>query len=342
VDDLKGKNATISDVARLAGVSMKTVSRVLNNEKYVSKDKKEKVLAVAAQLNYRPSLQARGLAGNRSYMIGLFVDDPSGDYISKVQRGILRRCEEAGCYLVVDVLRERGNDAKLRQILNSIRFDGVVLSSPVCDDVAVLDALRERKVPTVRIGPGVDASDMAQIEIDDYKAAFEATEYLIKLGHTRIGFVKGDPNHGCSLDREQGYSKAMRAHGITVSNDLVAPGMFSYDSGYAAAETLLKRDAPPTAIFASNDEMAAGVVACAQSLGLRVPADLSVMGFDDDFLSTIMSPAITTVRQPIEDMAASAVDLILEAKGKSAALEDKTVIFDYELIIRKSVQKLPA
>ena len=342
MDDLKGKNATISDVARLAGVSMKTVSRVLNNEKYVSKDKKEKVLAVAAELNYRPSLQARGLAGNRSFMIGLFVDDPSGDYISKVQRGILRRCEEAGCHLVVDVLRERGNDAKLRQILNSIRFDGVVLSSPVCDDVTVLDALRERQVPTVRIGPGVDAKDMGQIEIDDFKAAFEATEYLIKAGHKRIAFVKGDPNHGCSLDREQGYSKAMRAHGLPVSNDLVVPGMFSYDSGYQAAEKLLAVKDRPTAVFASNDEMAAGVVACAQAHGLRVPGELSVMGFDDDFLATIMSPAITTVRQPIEDMAARAVDLILEAKGKSAALEDKTVIFDYELVVRKSVQKLSA
>ncbi len=338
--DVKAKNATISDVARLSGVSMKTVSRVMNGEKYVSKDKKDAVLKVAAELNYRPSLQARGLAGTRSFMMGLFVDDPSGDYVSKAQRGILKKCDEAGCYLVVDVLEKRDSDAKLKKVLNSINFDGVILPPPICDDVVVLNALRERNVPTVRIGPDADMTEMGRVEIDDFQAAYDITEYLISQGHSRIGFIKGDPNHGCSHDRERGYIRALQFHGIAIRNDLIAPGLFSFPSGVAAAEQLLQQGGAPTAIFASNDEMAAGVVAVAQKRAIKVPADLSIVGFDDDYVVSMVSPSITTIRQPIEEMAAAAFDMLLQAQGKGGAVSAEPLVYPYELCIRDSVARI--
>lgn len=335
----KSKTATMSDVARLAGVSMKTVSRVFNNEKYVAKDKKDKVLEVAAALNYHPSLQARGLAGHKTYIVGFFVDVPSGDYISKVLRGLLSRAEEAGCHLVVEVLKDRGDEVKLKQVLSSIRFDGVVLSPPICDDVVVLNALRAIGVPAARIAPGIPATDMSEVHIDDYQAAFDMTEFLIGKGHRRIGFIKGNPNHSCSLDRERGYVRAMQSHGIEVRNELVVPGMFSFASGKEAAEILLSRAEKPTAIFACNDEMAAGVLAVAREKGLAVPADLSIVGFDDDAVATIVSPALTTMRQPVEAMAAAAFDLMMQsAEDESTA--GTRVEHAYELCDRESVADL--
>lgn len=338
---VKTKNATMSDVAKLAGVSMKTVSRVFNNEKYVSQDKKDKILEAAAELNFKPSLQARGLAGHKSYIVGLFVDEPSGDYISKVLRSTLRACGEAGYHLVVEVLKERGDEAKLRRVLNSIRFDGVVLSPPICDDLVVLNALRASGVPTARIGPGLDAPDMVQVQIDDYRAAYEMTEYLIGKGHKRIAFIKGDPNHACSMERERGYVRALQGHGIPVSYDLMVPGMFSFASGRAAAETLFAGAVRPTAIFAANDEMAAGVLAVARERGIQVPSELSIVGFDDDAVATVVSPALTTVRQPVEEMAAAAFEMLMgdEADGVEDGQAGRRT-HAYEIRVRESVADL--
>ena len=334
---VKTKNATMSDVARLAGVSMKTVSRVFNNEKYVSEDKKKKILEVAEALNFRPSLQARGLAGSKSYIVGLFVDDPSGDYISKVLRSILNRCESIGCHLVVEVFRERGNEAKLRQVLNSIRFDAVILSAPICDDTVVLNALRASGVPTARIAPGIEALDMVKVSIDEFQAAFEMTEYLISMGHEKIGFVKGDPNHSCSLDRERGYVRAMQTHGLRVKHEMMVAGMFSYVSGREAAEVLLALPDRPTAVFASNDEMAAGILAVARERGVQVPSELSIVGFDDDAIAAIVSPSLTTVRQPVEEMASAAFDLVM-AQGAVEAEDGATPsVYKFSLCLRDSV-----
>jgi len=336
----KEKTATMIDVAQLAGVSLKTVSRVFHNEKYVSKDKKAKVLEAAARLNFQPSLQARGLAGSKSFIIGLFVDDPSGDYISKVLRSTLHSCEAAGYHLVIEVLKERGDEAKLTQVLRSIRFDGVVLSPPICDDIMVLEALRKNHVPTARIAPGIEAEDTVEIRIDDYQAAYDLTKYLIGQGHKRIGFIKGDPNHACSLERERGYVRAMQAAGLPIKNDLVVPGMFSFESGRQAAEALLALDESPSVIFASNDEMAAGVLAIARERGVSVPADLSIVGFDDDAIATIVSPALTTVRQPVEAMAALAFEMLMDGKTSAADPAARCRQLDYEICFRESVAQL--
>lgn len=329
----------MSDVARLAGVSMKTVSRVFNNEKYVSDDKKEAILKVAAELNYQPLMVARGLASGRSYMIGLFVDDPSGDYVSKVMRGLLKACDKAGNQLVVQLLRDPEDISKVRHALASVRFDGVVLPPPICDNMAVIDALRDSGIPTARIGPEHQLPDMHDVNIDDYKSAYEMTQYLLDQGHRRIGLIKGDPSHACSARREHGFRTAMRDHGAAVDEGLVVDGMFSLETGRKAAERLLSGPTRPTAIFASNDEMAAGVFGVAQRHGLSVPGDLSIAGFDDDVIASIVSPALTTVRQPVEAMAETAHALITRGAPLDAAPAAHTVL-PFEILIRDSVRKL--
>jgi LacI family transcriptional regulator len=335
------KSATISDVARLAGVSMKTVSRVFNNEKYVSKEKKEKILQVADELNYRPSLQARGLAGSKSHLIALLVDKFEGDYLSKVLRGILNRSEPAGYRVVVEALSTADGEAHLKRILNSLNLDGVVLASPVCDDVTVLKALEKSGVPTVRIGPGFDYEGTLKVAIDDFQAAFDMTEYMISQGHRRVGFIKGPPNHGCSLERERGYIRALQVHGLPIENELMAPGLFTFETGRAAALDLLGSANPPTVVFAANDDMATGVLAAASELGLRVPSDLSIVGFDDAFAATIVSPSLTTVHQPVIQMASDAFDLLVSMVSSGAS--EAQVGYqhhEFELCIRNSVTRL--
>lgn len=339
MSDSKIKSATISDVARIAGVSMKTVSRVFNNEKYVSKEKKEKILKVAADLNYRPSVQARGLAGKKSHMFAIFVDKLEGDYLTKVLRGLLDRTEPAGCHLMVEVLKSRGDTEKLKQVLHSVNFDGVVLTPPICDDTVILETLKESNVPTVRISPGIDFEGSYKVAIDEFEAAQKITEYVISKGHRRIGFIKGDPRHACSLERERGYVRALQLNGLPIENSLVAPGMFTFASGREAAEVLLDVPDRPTAIFASNDDMATAVLAVARERGISVPEDLSIVGFDDADSAAIVSPALTTIRQPVVQMASDAFDLLYHREDS----EERDIEFQhhaFELRIRDSVAKL--
>ncbi|PHZ85149.1 LacI family DNA-binding transcriptional regulator [Paremcibacter congregatus] len=334
------KKANISDVAKKAGVSIKTVSRFLNQEKYIREETKEKVISAIKALNYSPNVQARGLRGERSYMIGLFVDDLSGDYISKVQRGILSGCEKEGSHLVVEVLSERGSAAKVRDLLSCVRFDGVVLTPPVCDDMAVLNALRDAAIPVVRLGAGIPVPDMALAEIDDYQAARDMTDYLISLGHHSIGFIKGDPSHGSAHERERGYIHALQAAGIAVKSELIVQGMFCHSGGREAAATLLALDPRPTAIFSSNDEMAIGAMASIDAQGMKIPDDISIVGFDDHVMSQIVLPPLTTIHQPIEQMATEAVSLLGKVTKQDKSMLQTRIFLEYDLKVRKSAAPL--
>lgn len=329
----KQKPATMSDVARLANVSMKTVSRVFNKEKYVSEEKREKVLAVAKSLNYQPALAARSLAGRKSYMIGLFVDDASGDYVSKVLRGLLNACEENDNHLVVEIIRETGDKEKIQRTLASVRFDGVVLLPPLCDDPVMLEALKGSGIPTARVGPGFSEEGIATVSIDDEGAAYHMTKYLLDQGHSQIGFIKGDPKHACSDQREEGFRRAMADHGLTINEAFVQQGFFSFDSGRLATETLMQLRDRPTAIFASNDEMAAGALEAVQKFDLKVPDNVSVVGFDDDILASVTVPALTTIRQPVEEMAKAAYALVTSDDSRQ-----QDPVFPFEIRERASVQ----
>jgi LacI family transcriptional regulator len=332
-------NITINHVAEKAGVSIKTVSRVLNGEPNVAESTREKVKAVVAALNFRPNIAARSLAGSRSYLLGLLFDNPSPDYVVNLQFGAIRECRGAGYHLVVDWLdsSEKGLDAKIGAFLGNIRADGFILSPPICDNEAVLNAIEAMGAPYVRIAPYRDVDRAPSVNIDDAGAAFEMATLLIDLGHRDIGFIKGHADHGATHLRYGGYSAALRAKGVPLLQKRVRQGDFSARSGIECAEDLLTGEDRPTAIFASNDEMALGVMLVANRLGLRVPQDLSICGFDDMAAAKLVWPQLTTVRQPIADMSAAAAELLINRSTTGVGGR----LLDFEIVVRGSTGPAP-
>jgi len=333
---------TIIDVAREAGVSIKTVSRVLNREAGVHEQTREQVLAVVAQLKYRPKLSARSLAGARSFLIGLLYYDPSAAFVGGVQKGAAVRCREAGYHLVVESIEDDAPDieAQVDRMVAALRPDGMILTPPLCDNAQVLKVLADSGTPTVLISPGEHDPSLMTVRMDDVRAAQEVTEHLIELGHERIAFIRGAKDQAASEPRFKGFKKAMKAHGLAIDEALVYQGDFTFPSGVAGANHLLARRQRPTAVFASNDDMALGVLSAAQRLGLQVPGELSIAGFDDSPAATLVWPPLTTVRQPIEEMARVAVDLLVTPAGNGDEPAATERVLPHQLVPRDSTLAL--
>jgi LacI family transcriptional regulator len=327
---------TIDDVAKAAGVAIKTVSRVLNDEPNVREETRARVLAAVEALHYSPSLSARSLAGRRSYLIGLVYENPSANYIVDVQHGAMARCRQEKFRLFVHQCS--GQDAELiRDVLGLVdqtHVDGLVVCAPLSQSVDLIRALDRRKLPFVRISPSNLDHRSPSVDMDDQGASREMTEHLIELGHDRIGFITGHPSHYASAQRLLGYKAALQTHRIAYDPAYVKQGHFVFESGLGAARELLSLPQPPTAIFASNDDMAAGVLMAAHELGIQVPQQLSVAGYDDTYIARIMWPRLTTVHQPSYDLAWSATDLLLQ--GLKNGDGPKTARLPYRLIVRES------
>jgi LacI family transcriptional regulator len=337
---------TIHDVAKKAGVSFKTVSRVLNNEANVSAGTKEKVQQAINDLQYSPSIAARVLAGSRSFLIGLLYDTPSSYYTHSIQMGALERCRQAGFHLVLEKCNSGAGDAAAAILITikHTRLDGVILTPPLSDNQAVREILVEQKIPHVLISPPEVEPEISSVYMDDRQAAFDMTRYLISLGHKRIGFIKGLSRHGAAMLRLRGYQDALHDSGVALNEELVKDGNFRFESGADAAEQLLRQKDRPTAIFASNDEMAAGAVATAHRLGVSIPRELSVVGFDDVPYATITWPALTTVHQPIVEMGAAAAGLLIagiQSKKSETAASAPSISFQHEMKIRGSTGPAP-
>ena len=308
------ERANIRDVAARAGVAVKTVSRVLNGHPYVSADTKARVEAAMASLEFRPSVAARILSGAKSNQIALIYDNHSPYYMFQIQTGCWDLCREKGVRLLaqpVDVADPLVGE-QVRGLVSESHVDGIVLSSPVTDCEAVLKALDAMDIPFVRISPGTNHALTSSVFMDDAQAADDMTSHLINLGHRRIGFIKGHPNHMASDDRLFGYRRALDRAGIAFEPALVCDGELDFDSGVRAGRMLLDLAAPPTAIFAANDDMAAGVLAVAHDRGIAVPARLSVAGFDDTTLARTVWPPLTTIHQPMAELARTATAILIE------------------------------
>lgn len=340
---------TIDDVASAAGVSIKTVSRVVNREPNVSEKTRTKVLEVVKRLDYRPNVAARSLASKRSYFVGLLYDNPSPNYVIDVQQGVLNRCEAAGFNLMIHPCDSRNKNFKTDTLamLKRSHVDGVILTSPLAELDEINQLLEEQSIPCVRIGLSESYGAFSGVYCDDRHAAFEMTNYLIELGHTRIGFVQGLVTHNSTEERFEGYKAAMEQHGLVIEDNLIIRGEFNFESGKVCGKQLLSQAEPPTAIFASNDDMASGIMVAAHQLGLSIPNDVSVVGFDDSPLASQVYPALTTVRQPIRDMAEQATDLLLaqvsskaSSKSSKSSVDDTPVKFTCELKMRDSVTAL--
>jgi LacI family transcriptional regulator len=306
---------TIKDVAALAGVSAKTVSRVMNGEQHVRAHVRETVMRVVTELGYRPNAYARSLSSARSYLIALFFDDPASGYATAMQRGALTRCRERHYHLLVEPL-DLATPAWVDELVEtalSLRLDGAILTPPLSQNVALLAQLAALRIPFVCVSPDEHARGQAgSVEIDEARAAYDMTSRLIALGHRDIAFVEGHHAHASSGKRRGGFIAAMTAAGLAIADGHVIRGDFSFRSGLEAGEALLATRPRPTAIFASNDDMALGVSVAALKHGVAVPSELAIAGFDDAPTARLAWPPITTVRQPVSEMGAAAVDILIE------------------------------
>ena len=334
-------STTIEHVARLAGVSAMTVSRVVNGGKNVRESTRDAVLEAVKTLNYSPNTAARNLAAGEATHIGMLYANPSAAYLSQFLIGALHAARRAGCHLVIESCESEDADAQAEATRRFATSDveGVVLPPPLSESQAIIDELAAIGIPVVTVAMGNPHEDSLNVRIDDFMAASEMTHYLIELGHRNIGFIKGHPNHIASHDRERGFLAALREHGLDADAAPIEQGYFTYRSGLDAAEHLLARPSPPTAIFASNDDMAAAAVSVAHRRGLLVPRDLSIVGFDDTSLATTLWPELTTVRQPISAMAEAALELLLsDLRGRRSGGPRRFAerVLEHELVIRES------
>lgn len=338
-------NITIHDVAREAGVSIKTVSRVMNREPNVSAVTRDKVMAVADRLNYRPNVSARSLAGLKSYLLALVFDNPSPSYDFESQLGAIESCRQAGYYLLVEPVSIKDGTvlSSVQRLISTVKVDGVILTPPVCDLPEVLDALDAAGIAHVRIAPDRYRERGPYVMMDDFAAAEDLTAAIIEQGHKRIGFVQGPLAHGCAPLRDAGYRQAMDNHGLKIEPAFVVRGDFSFRSGITAGEAILADpNNRPTAIFASSDDMALGVMMAASRLGLKVPEDLSVLGFDDTPMARSVWPQLSTVAQPIRAMAATAADLLISGQAREALQKQEALYreLDYALVMRGSSREI--
>ncbi|MDB5733895.1 MAG: LacI-family transcriptional regulator [Alphaproteobacteria bacterium] len=339
-----GSVVTIHDVAKHAGVSPMTVSRVINSEPNVREETRLKVAASVKALRYSPNLAARSLASADAMHLGILYSNPSAAYLSEFLLGSLEESSLSGSQLVIEQCEriETEREAIARLVRGGI--DGVILPAPLCDSEEALKAVEEAGIPAVLVASGRPAAGLSAVSINDFEASRAMTRHLLSLGHKRIGFINGHPNQTASGQRFRGYIEGMTEAGLSVGTDQVAQGYFTYRSGMEAAERLFS-NYDPTAIFASNDDMAAATVAVAHRKGLEVPGDVAIAGFDDTPLATTVWPELTTVRQPIADMAREAVRLLIEQikgrrAGKPAQVVHKSLKFT--LIKRESTAAPPS
>lgn len=330
---------TIADVAAEAGFSPMTVSRVINGEKNVREATRDAVRAAIGKLNYAPNLAARSLAGAEQIRIGMLYSNPSAAYLSRFLVGSLEQARMSHVQLVIEKC-DSGQDVEdvIRELINS-GVDGIILSPPLCDSEQILDIIEKSGTACVVVANWRPAGALSVIQIDDIEAAAVMTRHIIKLGHKRIGFIHGSPDHKASHQRWLGFSAAMNAAGIDINPDYVAQGLFTYRSGLDAAEHLLNLPSPPTAIFAANDDMAAATITVAHRRHLDVPKDLTVCGFDDTDFAQSIWPELTTIHQPIADMARAAVEMLVDqirARRSGSAEEHDHRMLDFTFVRRES------
>ncbi len=326
---------TVSDVARLAGVSAMTVSRVVNGDSHVLDQTRQRVRDAVQALGYVPNQAARSLAGGQQCRIALLHSNPSAAYLSEFLVGALDEAGPSNAQLVVERCSDDEPAASLAERLRRDRIDACLLPPPLCDNAELLAALVKGGLAVAQVATGVPSAQACAVSINDEAAAHAMTARLLGLGHRRIGFVAGNSNQTASRLRRQGYDRALAEAGLAPDADLIEQGDFTYRSGLAAATRLLSRQDRPTAIFASNDDMAAACMAIAHRQGLSVPGDLSICGFDDTAMATTVWPELTTIRQPVAEMARRAVRLLVDARRKgSNGLSHEQL--DFELVPRAS------
>ncbi len=335
---LQTQNKTIDDVAQRAGVSIKTVSRVFNREPNVRQTTRDKVFAVARSLGYAPNISARRLAARRSFIVALvYRDDDVNHYIPDIQHGALDTCRERGYNLLLHPCQGDIDDAavEIQELSRQALLDGFIVTPPLADSRKLLTAMARLDLPFVRVSQLNRGQFSPSVSVGDRLGAYRMTEYLAGLEHRSVAFVVGNENQGAAVDRLRGYRDAVKEFGLNDDAELVRQGDFTFESGSRCMTELLALKKRPSAVFASNDDMAAGALLVAHRAGLDVPGDLSIVGFDDIAMSQRLWPPLTTVRQPTKKAAAIATGMLLESL-RTGDYSPVTREIPTELVIRDS------
>jgi len=338
------KTPTINDVAEQAGVSKRTVSRVINRSDKVNEETRARVQNVIERLQFSPNRQARGLAASRSFLIGLVYDVPTL-FINNVQKGILSVCSDAGYELVVHgchIDSDRLVDDVAR-FVDDANLDGVIILPPVSEVDEVAEMLGKAGCPFVGFASELGTEPWKQVVTNYLPAITDMTNHLIELGHRDMGFISGPRGNISSQKRHEVFEQALASYDIELPGKMVAEGAFTYESGVAAAEILLSREPRPTAIFAANDEMAFGVMHVAHDMGLNIPDDLSLVGFDGTSFSSFVIPALSTIRRQTDEMARLGTQKLLAFidEGPDAARGFETMVSP-QFVPRKSTGPAPS
>ena len=346
--------ATIMDVALEAGVSPMTVSRVVNRKGNVKKSTTDKIQKAIAKVNYQPNIGARRLSGGRTYQFLMIFNNPNVAWTGELLIGMMHACHNIGYHLLIEGVGDFEGEAtgepidyeEIASLVDGSRVDGVILPPPICFDRQLLDIVRDKAVPCVRIA-GSPARDIhLRVGIDNFAGAYEMANHLILLGHENLAIIRGPDEFVASTLRFEGFTAALREHGLELPAANIKIGKFDVESGYEHARELLLLKDRPTALFASNDEMAAGALSAAQELEIRVPDQLSVAGFDDAPIAHSVWPKLTTIRQPLRAMGEQSVELleryIQHADTETTETMRPNVLLDYELKVRDSTAQCPS
>ena len=330
---------TINDVAKKAGVSIKTVSRVMNKEPSVRQATIDKVMEAVKELDYQPNFAARNLAGTKSYTIAFIYDNPNAYYVIDMQNGILAACREQGFELLIHPCNSRSDNLldELSELVKHSRISGLVLTPPFSEQADVIDLFKQLDVEIVRIVSGRQDADNDDdcIVIDDFQASKDLTEHLVSQGHSSVAFIGGDKAHKSSDERLAGYKQAMQDAKLVINPNHIVEGDYSFESGVKGAQQLLNQDDKPTAIFACNDEMAAGSLFAARLMGVEIPQQLSIVGFEDSPFSRQTWPKLTTAHQPNNTIAKLAASVLLSKTRKLKDSSDSKT-FVPSLVVRDS------
>ncbi len=332
-------------VAEVAGVSMMTVSRVLNGKANVHPNTRKKVEDTIREIGYTPNISARSLASAEAPFVGLAYLNPSGGYLGEFLLGALSSARRTGLHVIVESCSIDPKDwaDEVLVFARQPQMRGLILPPPFCEDPRVLEAARDLDIPCVRVSNSQYIPGYPSIRIDEYQAAFEMTQHLIKHGHQHIGFVKGPENQEAARQRHAGFVDAMHESGLGIQEAWVGSGDYAAGPALEFAKKILSRKNRPTAIFASNDDMAIGVYTAAHHAGLRIPDDISIVGFDNQPIAAALWPGLTTVHQPISEMAEKAVAIVANhsrsnPRGQSAG---RDIILPYQVVTRGSLTSPP-
>jgi DNA-binding LacI/PurR family transcriptional regulator len=330
---------TIKDVAQAAQVSTATVSHVINGTRYVSEEVKRRVLQAMERLNYQPNAIARGLRTKKTHLLALVIPDITNAFFTDLARGFQDAADQKD-YVVVVCNTDRALDRELRflDMLRQQRVDGLVLN-PAMVTAEDLKRLLRAQIAVVLIGSQIDDPDFDLVMVDNVRGGSDAVQYLIDLGHRRIGLVSGPMTTSSGSQRCQGYRQALERNSLPYTASLVVEASFTYEGGYEGMQKLLRLDPLPTAVFATSDVMALGVKKAIEDAGLRIPDDLSLIGFDDIPRVSLIHPMLTTIAQPRYQMGWEAAQMLIERVEHGSSLQRRKLVMEHRLVVRESTQE---